>query len=130
MSLSFGSQRLLSTKKPSPNAGLSQTEATFRPMILDAVISPHSKRNYANAFDEIFALSTSCGQGISVHLVPLRSFGSDSTQCPSTCRNSCQVLSTKRESWILRTNARAADRILQSGRRSILYCDLALLQWP
>jgi hypothetical protein len=42
MSLSFGSQRLLSTKKPSPNAGLSQTEATFRPMILDAVISPHS----------------------------------------------------------------------------------------
>ena len=34
-------------------------QARLRKMVLDAVVSPHSKRNYAKALDDLFAFCAS-----------------------------------------------------------------------
>ena len=38
---------------------LTPAQAQLRKMVLDAVASPHSKRNYAKALDDLFAFSAS-----------------------------------------------------------------------
>jgi hypothetical protein len=38
---------------------LTQAQAGLRKMVLDAVPSPHSKRNYAKALDDLFAFCAS-----------------------------------------------------------------------
>jgi site-specific recombinase XerC len=48
-----GDARLL----PVPAAGLTEAQARLRRMVLDAVTSPHSRRNYAKALDDLFAFA-------------------------------------------------------------------------
>jgi hypothetical protein len=37
--------------------GLTEAQARLRRMVLDAVTSPHSRRNYAKAIDDLFAFA-------------------------------------------------------------------------
>ena len=37
--------------------GLTEAQARLRGMVLDAVTSPHSRRNYAKALDDLFAFA-------------------------------------------------------------------------
>jgi integrase len=51
----------LATKSPAEHAGerssLTQAQALLRQMVLDSVVSIHSRRNYAKALDDLFAFS-------------------------------------------------------------------------
>jgi site-specific recombinase XerD len=40
-----------------PTSGLTEAQARLRRMVLDAVTSPHSRRNYAKALDDLFAFA-------------------------------------------------------------------------
>jgi integrase len=40
-----------------PASGLTEAQARLRRMVLDAVTSPHSRRNYAKALDDLFAFA-------------------------------------------------------------------------
>jgi integrase len=40
-----------------PASGLTEAQARLRGMVLDAVTSPHSRRNYAKALDDLFAFA-------------------------------------------------------------------------
>jgi hypothetical protein len=42
---------------PAAGAGLTEAQARLRGMVLDAVTSPHSRRNYAKALDDLFAFA-------------------------------------------------------------------------
>jgi integrase len=42
---------------PAPASGLTEAQARLRRMVLDAVSSPHSRRNYAKALDDVFAFA-------------------------------------------------------------------------
>jgi hypothetical protein len=42
---------------PAPTAGLTEAQARLRGMVVDAVSSPHSRRNYAKALDDLFAFA-------------------------------------------------------------------------
>jgi site-specific recombinase XerC len=56
-------QLILAPPVPESRAGeplaLTAAQARLRKMVLDAVVSPHSKRNYAKALDELFAFTAS-----------------------------------------------------------------------
>ena len=43
----------LAVSSPEPNAGI----IALCQMVLKAVVSPHTRRNYAKALDEVFAFS-------------------------------------------------------------------------
>ena len=40
-----------------PASGITEPQARLRRMVLDAVIYPHSRRNYAKALDDLFAFA-------------------------------------------------------------------------
>ena len=42
---------------PASTSGLTEAQAHLRRMVLDAVSSPHSRRNYAKALDDLFAFA-------------------------------------------------------------------------
>jgi integrase len=42
---------------PASTSGLTEAQARLRGMVLDAVTSPHSRRNYAKALDDLFAFA-------------------------------------------------------------------------
>ena len=56
---------MLSPSASESTQDLQTAAAKLRNMVLQAVISEHSKRNYAKALDEVFALCAEKGEGIS-----------------------------------------------------------------
>src|ERR1035441_34585 len=56
---------LLAVSSPEPSAGI----IALRQMVLKAVVSPHTRRSYAKALDEVFAFSDQRKQPLSRDLL-------------------------------------------------------------
>jgi len=57
MAISLISEVAGSEGVPTPENGLVEAQQRLRRMVLDSVPSPNSRRNYARALDDLFALS-------------------------------------------------------------------------